>query len=122
MGINPLLNSVEVYSSTNAGTGTITLGAAIGNNAFTMAQAGAVDQGYTFRLDNTNGDFEIVRCTYAGAGPTITRDTVLASCIAGVPGTTKISVVTTTTCRVVAAGEDMITRQQALSRGWLVGG
>jgi len=123
MGLSQLLNSVELFSSTNAGTGTITLGGLVNTNALTMAEAGAVNgQGYVFRLDAANGDFEISRCTYASAGPTITRDTVLVSKIGGVAGTSKITVTTATACRVVLTAEDAITRQAAMSRGWLVGG
>lgn len=123
MGLSQLLNSVELFSNTNAGTGTITLGGLVNTNALTMAEAGAINgQPYVFRLDAANGDFEIVRCTYASAGPTITRDTVLVSKIAGVAGTSKISVTTATTCRVVLAAEDAITRHEELARSWLVGG
>lgn len=123
MGLSPLLNAVEQFSSTNAGTGSITLGALVSANALTFAQAGAVDgQQYTFRLDAASGDFEIVRCTSSSSGTVISRDTVIASVIGGTPGTSKITVTTATTCRVVAAAEDMITRQQSLSRGWLIGG
>ena len=123
MGLSQLLNSVELFSSTNAGTGTITLGGLVNTNALTMAEAGAVNgQGYVFRLDAANGDFEIVRCTYNSAGPSITRDTVLVSKIGGVAGTSKIAVTTATACRIVLTAEDAITRQAAMSRGWLVGG
>ena len=123
MGISPLLNAVELNSATNAGTGNVTLGTVAVANALTMAQAGAVDgQQYVFRLDAASGDFEIVRCTYTAAGPSISRDTVLVSVIGGVVGTSKITVATTTVCRLVAAADDLITRQQALSRGWLIGG
>lgn len=123
MGLSQLLNSVEHYSSTNAGTGSVTLGALVNTNSLTMAEAGATNgQPYVFRFDNSDGDFEITRCTYNSAGPSVTRDTVLVSKIAGVAGTGKINVITTTTCRVVLTAEDAITRQAALSRGWLVGG
>lgn len=123
MGLSQLLNSVELYSSTNAGTGTVTLGGLVNPNALTMAEAGGVNgQPYVFRFDAANGDFEVTRCTYNSAGPSITRDTVLVSKIAGVVGTSKITVATTTTCRVVLTAEDAITRQAALSRGWLIGG
>jgi hypothetical protein len=121
-GINALLNDVAHFSSTNAGTGTVTLGALVNVNGFTMAESGGVDgQSYVFRFD-TGTDFEITRCTYASAGSTLTRDTVLASKIAGVAGTSKITVTTTTTCRLVLAGDDAITRSQTLARGWLIGG
>jgi hypothetical protein len=120
-GLSPLLNSVEQYTNA-AGTGTLTLGALVNPNALTMVQAGAVTgQPYTYRLDAATGDFEIGRGTWT-TPTTFTRDVVLVSVISGTPGTSKISAASTTTFRIVAAAEDMITRQQALSRGWLIGG
>lgn len=120
-GLSPLLNAVEQFTDA-AGTGTLTLGAIAAPNALTMVQSGGVSgQSYTYRLDNANNDFEIGRGTWT-TPTTFTRDTVIVSVIAGVPGTSKISVLTTTIFRIVAAAEDMITRQQALSRGWLIGG
>lgn len=120
-GLSPLLNSVEQFTNA-AGTGTLTLGALSSPNALTMVQASGVSgQRYTYRLDNANNDFEIGYGTYTSP-TTFTRDTVIISVIAGTPGTSKISTLATTVFRIVAAAEDMITRQQAMSRGWLVGG
>lgn len=122
-GLSPFLNAVEVFAANAAGTGNVTLGAVLGPQAITMAQANAVDQqSYVFRLDLANGDFEVSRCTYTASGPSISRDTVIFSCIGGVVSTSKVTVATTTTCRLVAAADDIISRQQALSRGWLIGG
>jgi hypothetical protein len=121
MGLNPLLDSVELFAANAAGTGNVTLGALVNPNAFTMAEVNAVDQQqYVFRFDNANGDFEISRCTYTASGPSLSRDVVLRSKISAVAGTGKITIATTTTCRLVITADDAITRQQTLSRSWLV--
>ena len=121
-GLSPLLNNVEVYAANAAGTGSVTPGAAVNSAALTFAEAGAVSGPCVVRFDAANGDFEISRCTYNSAGPSLSRDTVLVSKIGGVAGTSKITVATTTACRLVIPAEDIITRQQAMSRSWLIGG
>lgn len=123
--INPLLNNVEVYSASATTNGPVTLGTVTLPNAFTMADAGAVDgQQYKFRADSpaNGGDMQIFLGTYSAAGPSVTIDTVIVSKINGVVGTTKMPITTSTIIRQVWEANDMMTRSQALARGWLIGG
>jgi hypothetical protein len=55
-------------------------------------------------------DFEIGLGIYNSAGPTLTRATVRLSRIAGVVGTTKMNLAGNATVRVIAAKEDLVTR------------
>jgi hypothetical protein len=125
VGLSPLLNNVEVLSASTTVNGPITLGAVLSPSSFTMANAGAVDgQQYKFRADDpaNGGDMQIFAGTYTAAGPSITIDTVIASKINGVVSTAKLSITTATVIRLVFEASDMITRQQSLSRNWLIGG
>jgi hypothetical protein len=129
MGISPLLNSVEVLSASSTTLGPITLGAVLSPNSLLMSDAGGVDgQQYVWRVDDPahGGDFEIFRGTYTAAGPSISIDTMIVSRINGVVTSgstaTKMPITTSSSVRLVWAADDMITRQQVLSRGWLIGG
>lgn len=76
-----LYNLARVVSETT-GTGTLTLGAAV-SGCLTFALAGVPD-GAVVTYGITEGtSSEVGRGTYASAGPTLTRDTVLASTNSG---------------------------------------
>ena len=77
-------------TTATTGTGTITLAVAK-NGYFTFAEAGLTNAN-TARYKIIDGnDFEIGIGTYTSAGTTFSRDTVLASKIAGTAGTSKIN-------------------------------
>lgn len=84
-----LLNRARMTTST-AGTGTVTLGSAVTRFA-SFAEAGAADATVYHYLIEDGDDFEVGLGTYTSAGTTLSRDTVLLSKIAGVSGTTKIT-------------------------------
>ena len=84
-----LLNRARMTTST-AGTGTVTLGSAVTRFA-SFAEAGAADATVYHYLIEDGDDFEVGLGTYTSAGTTFSRDTVLLSKIAGVSGTTKIT-------------------------------
>lgn len=93
-------------STATIGTGTITLGAAQ-NGYFTFAEAGVVNAdvvSYTI-IDGT--EFEIGIGTYTSAGTTLTR-TVTASKVAGVAGTTKITLTGNATVFISARSQDFL--------------
>lgn len=87
--MSDFLNRVA-FDTATTGTGSISVGAAL-TNYVTPANAGAVNnRPYTFVIED-GSDFEVVTGTYSSSGPTISRDTVEFSMIAGTPGTTKLT-------------------------------
>lgn len=103
-------NRVYITTAT-AGTGTMTLGAVVSGQFCTFANAGAAD-GDEIRsyIIEEGTDFEIGVGIYNSSGPTLTRATVRLSCIAGVTGTTKMTLLGRATVRSIAAAEDLVTR------------
>lgn len=103
-------NRVYVRTAT-VGQGTLTLGAALGRQFCTFAEAGAAD-GEQIRsyIIEENADFEINVGIYNSAGPTLTRGTPRLSKIAGVVGTTKMTLGGNATVRLIAAKEDLVTQ------------
>lgn len=101
------LNRVRFATSTT-GQGTIDVGAAYSNSFTTPMEAGGVSgRTYTWVLEEGN-DFEIFRGVLTDASPdTVTRATVLLSRIAGVYGTTKMTLGGLATCRCIVAKEDL---------------
>lgn len=71
------------------GQGTITLGAAVSSNFFTLAEAGAADGELVAFVIEEGGSVEISSGIVGGSGTTLTR-TVYKSKISGVAGTTKL--------------------------------
>ena len=82
-------NRVWMTTAT-AGTGTITLGSAKAGY-LTFAEAGVADTNTVTYVLIDGSDFEIGTGTYTSAGTTMSRDTVTVSKIAGVAGTTKLT-------------------------------
>lgn len=78
---------------TTATTGTVTvvLGAAVGNDYCTFAEAGIADGDTAYYCLKDGTDFEIGLGTYTAAGTTFSRDTVLLSKIGGTVGTSKLN-------------------------------
>lgn len=71
------------------GTGSITLGAAK-TGYFTFAEAGLANADTCAYLLKEGNDFELGIGTYTASGTVLSRDTVIASKIAGVAGTAKM--------------------------------
>jgi hypothetical protein len=118
MTAHRLLNRARMHTATT-GTGTMTLGQAVTGCA-TFAEAGASAAAtYTYIIEDGN-DFELGRGTYATAGPTLTRDTVLLSKISGVSGTTKLTLSGTAQVAITAAAEDFSERVPLTTRGDLL--
>lgn len=104
-------NRVRVNTST-AGTGTVTLGSAFSSAFCTFAEAGITDgQTVPYVIEEGN-DFEIGTGVYTSAGTTLTRATVTLSKIAGVSGTTKMTLAGAATVRIDARKEDIQTTQR----------
>lgn len=92
---------------TTAGTGTLTLGAALSNAWCTFAEAGASDGETVAYLIENGTDFEIGTGVYTAAGTTLTRASVTISKIGGTQGTTKITLAGTSTVSIIARKEDL---------------
>lgn len=93
-------------TTATAGTGTITLGAARAGY-FSFADAG-VPNSAQVRYELLDGDnVEIGLGTYTTAGTTMSRDTVLTSLIAGVKGTTKLTLSGAATVLLTLVAEDL---------------
>lgn len=104
-GGSTLLDRVYVNTAT-VGTGSATLGAAKSNAFCTMSDAGGVTGTYTFIFEDGT-DFEIVQGVWTSGTNVFTRVAVYLSKIAGVAGTTKISLSGSATMRLIAAKEDL---------------
>lgn len=99
-------DSVAFAVSGTPGTGSITVGAALDNQSFTPAER-SIPTGFVghWRIEDGT-DVEIVEGTYSSSGPTITRDRVMESKIAGVPGTTKLTLTSSAIVRLVDSAEE----------------
>ena len=101
-----LLNRAKMGTSTT-GTGTVTLGSAE-TGYLTLAEAGAVNAtSYAYLLEDGD-DFEFGNGTYTSSGTTFSRDTVTASKIAGVAGTTKLTLSGSATLAIVPRVADIV--------------
>lgn len=70
-------------TTTTTGTGALTLGGAVANFVTFSSVLSDGDTTYYAIVDDGNGDFEVGLGTYASAGTTLTRTTVLASSNSG---------------------------------------
>lgn len=99
------LNRAWMTTAT-VGTGTVTLGSARSADYFTFAEAGAENlQIYNYVLLD-GSDVEIGTGTYTASGTTFSRDTVVKSRIAGVSGTTKLTLSGNATIFITALASD----------------
>src|SRR5687768_17034436 len=93
--------------TTTLGTGDVTIGAPRGAHC-TPDDAGTPNGADRTWLLEEGDDFEIFRGAYTTAGAVVTRGTVLLSQIAGVTGTTKMTLAGAATIRQVVAAEDLL--------------
>ena len=91
MALSPRMFNRARMTTATVGTGTITLGAAQTNAFLTFAEAGVPD-GATVRYVIEDGsNVEGGQGTYTASGTTMSRDLVTFSKIAGVAGTSLVS-------------------------------
>jgi hypothetical protein len=95
-------------ATATAGTGTVTLGAAISNAYFTFAGAGVQDQDTVRYVIDDGNDFEIGEGVYTASGTTLTRATVIRSNVAGVQGASKLNLSGSATVRIDCSRSDLI--------------
>lgn len=99
-----ILNRVGMFIATT-GQGAVTANTLISNKFLSPAEAGAVNgQQYYFMLEE-GSDFEFFIGTWTSSGTSISRDTVLASKIGGVAGTTKLTLAGNAALRSIAPKE-----------------
>jgi hypothetical protein len=109
-----VLNRARMTTATS-GTGTVTLGSAVSKFA-TFAEAGAANATqYAYCIEDGN-DFEIGIGTYTTSGTTFSRDTVTLSKIAGVAGTTKLTLSGTAEIFITARASDLGLRSLKLDQ------
>jgi hypothetical protein len=91
------------FNTPTTGTGSISVGTVLSAGFILPADGGGIATGDKVYLLIQDGDnFEISDCTFTDASPdTFSRDTVLISKIAGVVGTTKITLSGSAVCRMV---------------------
>lgn len=91
------------FNTPTTGTGTLSVGTVFGPDFLLPADGGGIATGdKCYLLIQDGSDFEISDCTFTDGSPdTFSRDTVLVSKIAGVVGTSKISLSGTAVCRMV---------------------
>lgn len=99
-----ILNRVGMFITTT-GTGAVTADIPISNKFLKPGEAGAVNGEPYFWLLEEGNDFEIFIGTWTASGTSISRDTVLASKIGGVAGTTKMNLAGNATLRSVSPKE-----------------
>lgn len=111
----PVLSNRAGETSTTTGTGTITLAGAVSDIFFTFAESGITDGQVVSYLiiDTATEDVEVGFGTYTAAGTTLSRDTVLISKIAGVQGTTKITLSATSEAYIVIPYENIVVADHA---------
>jgi hypothetical protein len=102
-----LHDNVGVVTAT-AGTGTVTLGAAIDDSYYTFAEAGVPNGAEVIALYKDGLDVEYSVGIYSSAGPTLTRATVRSSKIGGTAGTSKINLSGSATVQLVAMAADLL--------------
>lgn len=107
MSSTKLFNLVEMTVLGAPGTGTIALGAATAGNRFTFAEAGVANGDVVSYVVRDGSDIEVGIGTYTSSGTTLSRDTVRKSKIAGVAGTSKVSLTSAAIVYIDAAAQDL---------------
>lgn len=97
------------FTTPTTGTGSISIGSRLGTS-FKIPSETAIQNSDAVRLLIQEGDdVEIVQSTYSsGAGGSFSRDTVIASCISGTWGTTKITLAGAAEVRILPPGPEDI--------------
>lgn len=97
------------FTTPTTGTGSISISSRLGTS-FKIPSETAIQNSDTVRLLIQEGnDVEIVQSTYSsGAGGSFSRDTVIASCISGTWGTTKITLAGAAEVRILPPGPEDI--------------
>lgn len=97
------------FTTPTTGTGSISIGSRLGTS-FKIPSETTIQNSDTVRLLIQEGnDVEIVQSTYSsGAGGSFSRDTVIASCISGTWGTTKITLAGAAEVRILPPGPEDI--------------
>jgi hypothetical protein len=111
-----LYNRAKVSTAT-AGTGTMTLGAAVSPAFFTFAEAGVADATRVSYVIEDGTNVEMGFGTYTVSGTTLSRDRVIASKISGTAGTTKLTLSGSATVFISALAEDVLNP----AKGYLFG-
>lgn len=95
-------------TTSNTGTGTITLGSAVSNFFLTFAEAGVANGNVVSYCIEDGTDFEIGIGTYTSSGTTLSRDTVRVSKIGGTAGTSKLNLSGNATVFLCPDKEDLL--------------
>lgn len=104
------LNRVWVNTAT-AGTGAVTLGAVKSDDYFTPAEAGIKDGENVSYVLLDGSDIEEGEGTYSTTGPTLTRDVVTISKVAGVAGTSFLNLSGSATVFFTESAKDISTEK-----------
>lgn len=99
-------NRVVVTTSTTGAVSAV-LGGTLTDAFLTFAEAGISNNATVRYLITEGDDFELGTGTYSTTGPTLTRDTVIVSKIAGTAGTSKMNLGGNAVVRVTAAATDI---------------
>jgi len=102
-----IFNRCRVNTAT-IGTGTLTLGTATSGKYCTFAEGGVPDGATVSYVIEEGDDFEIGTGVYTLSGTTLTRATVLRSKIAGVAGTTKMTLAGAAVVAISAIAEQIV--------------
>lgn len=120
--MSKLFNRVRMTVSGTPGTGTITLLAAFGNSYFTFAEAGVSNGDVVSYFIEDGNNIEIGIGTYTSAGTTMSRDTVRISKIAGVAGTSKVTLTSNALVYISPAKEDLLSISETQTANRLLAG
>lgn len=102
-----LFNRVRMTVNGTPGTGTITLNDAYSIAYCSFAEAGVVNGDVVSYFIDDGNNFEIGFGTYTSSGTTLSRDTVRLSKIAGVVGTTRLTLTSSAIVYLSPAKEDL---------------
>ncbi len=107
MASTKLFSLVEMTVNGAPGTGSITLGSARSSDRLTFAEAGVGNGDVVSYVVEDAGNIEYGIGTYTSATTTLSRDTVRASKIAGVAGTSKITLTVGAVVWIDASAQDL---------------
>src|SRR3990167_1606815 len=117
-----LYSRAKMSVSGTPGTGAITLLAAYSNFFLTFAEAGVQNADVIAYVVEDGTDFEFGIGTYTSAGTSLSRDTVRASKIAGVAGTTKLTLTSAAVVYIDAAAIDLLSITETQTANFVFAG